>query len=144
MRYTVDPSQVSHDRLNDEVIVINAASGAYYSGAGTAADLWTLISQGATVSETARILASEYACDEATALGDIDKCVRSLVERGLIQENNEDSQPQSPHALPQAVRTAWTAPEFDEYTDMWDLIRLDPIHEAGDAGWPFADPTAKI
>jgi hypothetical protein len=144
MRYAVDPSQVSHDRQQDEVIIINAASGAYYSGSGAAADVWTLISQGMTVSESARILASEYACEEATVLRDIDKCVRSLIERGLIQENDKDTRPRVPYDLPQAVRTTWTTPEFDEYTDMWDLIRLDPIHEDGDAGWPFADPKAKI
>ena len=144
MRYVVDPSRVSHDRLQDEVIIINAASGAYYSGSGTAADVWTLISQGTTVSDAARILASVYACEEATLLLDIGKCVRSLVERGLIQESNDDTQPQPTCVLPQAARTVWAAPEFDEYTDMWDLIQLDPIHEVGDAGWPFADPTAKV
>src|SRR5271166_5393581 len=135
MRYTVDPAHVSHNRLQDDVIVINAASGAYYSGSGTAADVWTLISQGTTVSEAARILASEYTCEEATVLRDIDTCVRSLIDRGLIQENNKDARERVPYALPQAVRTTWTTPEFDEYTDMWDLIRLDPIHEFGDAGW---------
>jgi len=144
MRYVVDPSRVSHDRLQDEVIIINAASGAYYSGSGTAADVWTLISQGTTVSDAARVLASAYACEEARVIVDIHKCVRSLLERGLIQESNDDTQPHKTSIPPQAARTVWTAPEFDEYTDMWDLIQLDPIHEVGDAGWPFADPTSKV
>ena len=39
--------------------------------------------------------------------------------------------------LTKGERTAWRAPEFDEYTDMWELIKLDPIHEVEEAGWPI-------
>jgi len=45
MRYPIDATNISHERLEDEVIIINLARGAYYSGSGPAADVWTLISQ---------------------------------------------------------------------------------------------------
>jgi len=135
MRYSVNPARISHDRLQDEVIVINVSSGAYYSGSGPAADVWTLMSKGATVAETARILATAYSADEARVLADVETCVKTLLAQGLIQE--ESGVPASNgHALPEAVRGAWAAPAFDEYTDMWQLIRLDPIHEVDEVGWP--------
>jgi hypothetical protein len=144
MRYSIDASSVSHERLQDEVIIINAASGAYYSGSGHAADLWTLIAQGASLEEAAATLASAYSCDGETVLGDAKACVSSLLERGLIrsEENGFPAKPQL--VLPQAVRSNWATPVFDEYTDMWDLIQLDPIHDVGDAGWPHAMPSSKI
>ena len=42
MQFLIDTQNISHERLNDEVIIINLASAAYYSGSGTASDLWTL------------------------------------------------------------------------------------------------------
>ena len=49
MRYCVDKSCVKHDRLQDEVIIINVATGSYYSGSGTAADIWSLFAQGTSL-----------------------------------------------------------------------------------------------
>jgi hypothetical protein len=144
MRYLIDTSRVAHERLQDEVIIINMASGAYYSGSGTAADLWTLVSRGASAAEAAEILASAYCSDQAEVLKDIDRCITSLVERGIVQACDPASPPNTDMTLPESARARWSAPEFDEYTDMWDLIRLDPIHDVGDAGWPYAAPTAKL
>ncbi len=37
--YSVDKARVTHDRLQDEVIIINVSTGSYFSGSGTAADI---------------------------------------------------------------------------------------------------------
>lgn len=139
MRYSVDKSKVTHDRLEDEVIIINTATGCYYSGSGTAADVWSLVSQGASVSEAARDLAAAYSCTEQAVLPELSKCIDFLVQSGLLRPS--DLSPPLPELrLPPSVRREWTAPAFDEYTDMWDLIKLDPIHEADEVGWPIAKP----
>lgn len=140
MRYCVDKSCVTHDRLQDEVIIINVATGSYYSGSGTAADIWSLFAQGTSLAEAARKLASEYSCDEHDVLRDVDRCVGFLLERGLLQQNDQTASTMTDLVLPHSVRTGWNAPDFDEYTDMWDLIKLDPIHEVDDVGWPIAKP----
>ena len=137
MRYFVDAVRVSHDRLQDEVIVINVASGAYYSGSGTAADIWSLMAQGASAAEAASILAAAYATQESLIAHDIDTCLATLIERGLIEAAPDTAQQAVP-LLPECARRAWTAPVFDEYTDMWELIKLDPIHEVDEVGWPVA------
>jgi hypothetical protein len=31
---------------------------------------------------------------------------------------------------------SWAEPVLDKYTDMQELLLLDPIHEVDDAGWP--------
>lgn len=137
MRYSVNAARISHDRLQDEVIVINVGSGAYYSGSGTAADLWTLMSQGATVDEAARMLAAAWSTDAPRIVGEVETCVKSLLEQGLIEEERALAEANG-LALPEGVRGAWTSPTFDEYTDMWELIKLDPIHEVDEVGWPVS------
>ena len=143
MRYAIDTANVSHERLHDEVIIINLKTGAYYSGSGPSADLWDLLCQGATIAQMASMLASEYSCDEALVLQDIDNCLGFLVECAIIQVDHEACASTSELVLPEIERAGWIAPKFEEYTDMWDLIQLDPVHDVGDAGWPFAAPPSR-
>jgi hypothetical protein len=143
MRYSIDAKNISHERLEDEVIIINLARGAYYSGSGPAADVWTLISQGAFVDETTALLSAAYAHDAELVRTDVEQCVATMVEREIIQGDETAGRPKAELALPEAARTGWTMPNFDECMDMWDLIQLDPIHDVGEAGWPFA-PASKV
>jgi|HubBroStandDraft_6_1064221.scaffolds.fasta_scaffold1262042_2 Coenzyme PQQ synthesis protein D (PqqD) len=136
-RYYIDKSKVTHDRLEDEVIIINVATGSYFSGSGSAADVWSLVSRGTSIADTVRRLAAEYSCDEETVARDVSECIDLLVERGLIQQNDEGPDLKAQLVPLRAGRTSWITPTFDEYTDMWDLIRLDPIHEADEFGWPI-------
>ena len=140
MRFLIDTQNISHERLNDEVIIINLASAAYYSGSGTASDLWTLICQGASTEEATKLLASVYKCDEGAVSRDVDACVASLVKAGIVLSHDTPSPSETALSLPAVDRGDWTAPHFDEYLDMWDLLRFDPVHDVGEAGWPVAAP----
>ena len=111
MRYSVNKSCVTHDRLQDEVIIINVATGSYYSGSGTAADVWNLVAQDISVADAARKLASEYACDEQAVFRDVDECVGFLLERGLLRESDASGLT-GDLVLPSGVREAWDPPRF--------------------------------
>jgi hypothetical protein len=142
MAYCIDNTKISHERLGDEVIIINLVRGSYYSGSGTAADVWTLISSGVTVDQAVTALASVYGEDEAIVHRDVQSCVESL-EALEILTPGKNSKALVP-ILPAVARTEWVPPVFDEYTDMWDLLQADPIHDVTDAGWPFVIPESKV
>jgi coenzyme PQQ synthesis protein D (PqqD) len=144
MRHSIDVSNISHERLHDEVIIINLSKAAYYAGSGTASDVWTLICQGASTKEATTLLAAAYGCEEAVVLRDLDACLGSLVERGVLQRDNSNSRGEAALELPKANRGHWTAPHFDEYMDMWDLLQFDPVHDVGEAGWPLVNQPPKI
>jgi hypothetical protein len=97
--------------------------------------MWTLLSQGASLDEAARHLTTVYDEAEETIRRDVETCAGFLVERGLLQTIDAPA-PKTEFALPGGARATWRAPEFDEYTDMWELIKLDPIHEVEEVGWP--------
>lgn len=134
MRLGVNPIVVSHDRLEDEVIIINAESGTYYSGVGTAADIWSVFVQGSSIADATKLLAAAYAGDEKLIENDVKVSADFLLARGLI-ESIEVTAVANP-TLPESVRNQWIQPQFQEYTDMRELIKLDPIHEVDEVGWP--------
>ena len=41
---------------------------------------------------------------------------------------------------PGIERLSFEAPILHKYTDMQDLLLLDPIHEVDEAGWPSVKP----
>jgi hypothetical protein len=143
-RFIIDPKNISHERLQDEVIIINLASGAYFSGTGPAADVWTLLLSGASLDEAAVTLAAVYSSDESAIREDLNACVSMLLERQVLSEAADVLPIVTVPILPEVVRGAWASPVFDEYTDMWDLLQFDPIHDVGEAGWPYATPNAKL
>jgi Coenzyme PQQ synthesis protein D (PqqD) len=142
MHFRTDPANISFERLQDEVIIIDLANGAYYSGSGPAADLWTLISNGVAVDDAVAVLSAAYRADQSVVRRDVDSCLQKLIDLAIISVESEQAERPSV-LLPEGPRGAWTAPIFDEYTEMWDLLKADPIHDVGEAGWPFAQPKAR-
>jgi hypothetical protein len=140
MRLTVNRPGVIHETIDGETIVIHMGSGTYYSLVGASATVWELIEQQATVEEIADALTRRY----ETPRGDVEGAVRRLVDE-LRQEDLV-----APGAGPAgtsrgragaeiasfAPRGPLPALRFEKYTDMQDLVRLDPVHEVGEAGWP--------
>jgi Coenzyme PQQ synthesis protein D (PqqD) len=139
MRYVIDPTRVSHERLQDEVIIVNVATGSYFSGSGTAADLWTLIAAGAALDDMASTLAAAYGTDALSIRGDLEACLARLLDRAVITAGEGPSAGDAA-SLPVLQRSAWSPPVFDEYTDMWDLLQADPIHDVSETGWPYQAP----
>jgi hypothetical protein len=48
-----------------------------------------------------------------------------------------EPRPQSPgQETKGGKRRAYVAPAFDRYTDMAELLLIDPVHDVDEAGWP--------
>lgn len=128
---------VTHERLDDEVLVINLETGAYYALGGVGADCWTLLSRQAPIDTTSDVLAERYRTDRATVRAEVDALAAELVHEGLATWDEDPSMPADPLALlPGAVAPAYAPPRLEKYDDMEELLLLDPIHEVDDAGWP--------
>jgi hypothetical protein len=45
--------------------------------------------------------------------------------------------PPSPEPVPQTEKKHFVAPCLHKYTDMQELLLIDPIHDVDDYGWPI-------
>ena len=134
MRYLTDESSVAHERLDDEVIVINLSTGAYFSLRDAAADCWTLLVSGHDTDEVAAAVAARYGTSEPVA-DHVAGFVNELVGEGLLQAA-ERAPAESADLPPHRPRAAYAPPVLEKYEDMEELLLLDPIHEVDEAGWP--------
>jgi hypothetical protein len=63
-----------------------------------------------------------------------------LVEAGLLVAGEAEPDPM-PAPAPVDRPAPWAAPALETFTDMQELILLDPVHEVEPGqGWPVARP----
>jgi hypothetical protein len=79
-------------------------------------------------------LVRAYALDRADIEAAVEDFVAELErEQLIVQAGEEDSRgPTVDAELP----PEYTAPKLSIYSDMKDMLLLDPVHDVADVGWP--------
>jgi hypothetical protein len=138
-RFTIDPTRIVHEALEDEVVVVNLDSGSYYMLEGTAPAIWGLLAGGASVDETIRALARHHPADTEAIASAVREFVDQLTEEGLltIEEPGAGAARLAGGEPPSLdAPSAFVPPVMYRYTDMATLIQMDPIRDFDETGWP--------
>ena len=139
-RYRVNEPNVIHETIQGETVIINLMNGRYYSLQDTAADLWNLLTTGASVEAMVRAATSRYAALGTDVVGAAAAFLEQLKADDLIRLDglSDPTAPSQAGSTDQAHLPAFKPPVLHRYTDMEDLLLLDPIHDVDEAGWPVA------
>lgn len=137
LHYRVNTPSIAHEVVDGEVVIINLVSGDYYSCLGVAADAWRGLAAGATTSEVADAISAAYDVGEGDIGADVTAFARTLVDEDLLVPREG-----APDAMPAFGAGPYTVPVFEKFSDMADLIILDPVHDVTGKGWPHATGTA--
>ena len=140
--YKINRPVVVDEIIDDEAVIIHFDRGNYYSLNKVGADIWSFIESGATVSEIAEAVSHRYEGSRAIIENGVGQLIVELQEEDLIVPDKAKG-PASVQGLgvhlepdPETERPDFEAPILRKYTDMQDLLLLDPIHEVDEAGWP--------
>lgn len=128
LSYRIDRPQVIDENFDGEVIVVNLSLGNYFSLQGTAAEAWQRIAAGDT---PAVIVADWQARFGVDAEADLAAFLNRLVEEQLLAEGSGDAEGESTFRA-----ASYAPPVAEKYTDMQELLLLDPIHDVDPMGWP--------
>lgn len=142
-RFRVNTPTVTHETIDGEAVIINLDSGNYYSLVEVGSFIWGLVEKGASASEVHNVILQTYQGDAQ----DIDRGVQELMAQ-LQQENLIVPVDGAGEALDltQVVpannheKLSFNPPSLHKYSDMQELLLLDPIHDVDDAGWPKPVP----
>jgi hypothetical protein len=142
MKYRINAPRIAFEHIQDETIIIDFESGTYFSISGIGCEIWELLSGGLDVSSIQQIAKRSF----SGAATDIDEgimqFVDELLQADLIRDAGESSPAASEEQVsPSAVKREYVRPILNRYTDMKDLLLLDPIHEVDDQGWPIQKKT---
>lgn len=133
--FQINDPNVSAELFDNEVLAINLSSGHYYSMRLSAVPFWLLISNGHTLDYAVAEISKCYDVEESIVKDDFVTLLDQLIQSQLIKERNPELAP-LPAEYKESCTGKYEKPAFENYTDMKDLILLDPIHEVDVIGWP--------
>jgi hypothetical protein len=124
--------RVVSETIDGEVVAIDLESGRYYSLEGLAARAWEAILAGQDIDAVVDAVAAEAGVGADEARADVSAFLAELEAEGLLLGGNGDG--------PRAPGPGHVSLVLHRYTDMQDLIVLDPIHDVDETGWPNRRP----
>jgi Coenzyme PQQ synthesis protein D (PqqD) len=137
----VNAPHVIHESIDGEVIVINLGTGSYYSLKGSGAAVWHALDQGrSTAHDLVDALEALYEGSREEFAAGVQHILRLLRDEGLIVEAETAVVAAAPVEEPTGSKMAFELPNLEKFTDMQDLVLLDPVHEVDATGWPQPRP----
>jgi len=134
--FSTDLPNVMHEMIDEEVVIVNLESGSYYSLAGVAGQIWNLLGDdGCSMEVLVERMKQMYEGDEHLISTEVAKFLQELSQEKIISvtagecTNNVCSEAPTP-------RGAFSVPVLEKYTDMEEMLLVDPIHEVSEEGWP--------
>jgi hypothetical protein len=132
MYYKQNDEHVAAEEFDGEFVLINFARGTYFSLRHTAVDVWQQFRNGASPSEVAERIRGRFSEAGEDARAQLTRCIQVLIDEELLCAAETAGPP-----VDEWSTRAWAAPAVEVYSDLRDLIVLDPIHEVDDrSGWP--------
>ena len=117
-------------------LIVDTVLGLYFSLRGCAVDIWSLIELGVTVNDIVAEIRRRYGdAPEEEVVAATYRCFDDLLANNLLQETEAGAR-ELVGPLGLAARQPFAAPTVERFTDMQDLLLLDPIHDISDIGWP--------
>lgn len=141
MRFRINSPEVISETIQGETIVINLTTGTYYSLPGSGAEIWEAVSASATVDEIAGALQARYDASAEEITTGVADLVEELLAEQLITASDATTSDLAA-GEPLGSKLPFQKPALGKYTDMQDLVLLDPVHEVDDRGWPHAKAEA--
>jgi hypothetical protein len=140
--FVLQPQDVVLETFVDETVAVHLGTGRYFSIDLIGTEIINLLETGSSLGAIVDHLSTRYGADPKLVEGAVDEFVGQLLDEELVHPAPHAS---SSAAIPAAVRAdvEFTLPTLSVYSDMEDLLLLDPIHDVDETGWPTrAEPTA--
>jgi hypothetical protein len=142
IRYELATPAIIHELLGDEVIIISFADGNYHSLRGSAAHIWGDL---VLDLDTEAIVADVERSFDTTGHdvgADVRSFLTTLSDRGLIRPASDPAGVAPATSAPHdSARMGYDVPSCETFTDMHELMLLDPVHEVDPSlGWPQPAP----
>ena len=140
-KYQVNTSKVVSETIDGEVVIVNLQKGDYYSLVKSGASIWSKIEQNLSQDQILQQMLAEYDDTQEKISKDVIGFIDILKKEELViveTIDTENSDTDSVATQTNAIdKLAFDLPTLEKYTDMEELLLLDPIHEVDEQeGWP--------
>lgn len=137
----VNDEKIVSQEVDDEVIIINVETGTYYSLREVGLSVWHGLESEPTPRQLIDWLGRRYEVSTEELTASVNALLEELKkEEIVILKSGESSAQELPQGQPEKPQP-FTTPELEKFTNMSDLLLLDPIHDVNEQGWPVQKTT---
>ena len=136
IRYELFSPQVIQETIEGEVIIISLESGNYYNLNISGGDIWQLALSSHSQSEIIEVLKRRYSTGSIDLSDVVLAFLSQLIDHQLLKPSAEQKKLWADEEQVQIEKSLFVEPKLEVYTDMQELLLLDPIHEVDENGWP--------
>ncbi|MHB1160239.1 MAG: PqqD family protein [Chloroflexota bacterium] len=142
VHYRINSPEVIAEIIDGEAVLVNLDTGDYYSLDKVGAEMWDLIISRSSVKEIVQTLVGRYDAEPLDLEDAVLRLIEQLQQEELIVAARSDTGEGISRNAPtmeagaEEGRLRFERPVLRKYSDMQDLLTLDPIHEVDDSGWP--------
>ncbi len=129
MNFNINAAVYDLEDFDDEIVLVNIQTGVYFTMSESAPLIIRELSKGVNLSQVFD--------DIDTSKHDINAkvAIKNFIEI-LIQEKILVENPSIEIGNTIDCNSINSLPMYKKFEDMGDLIKLDPIHDVSDLGWP--------
>ena len=128
-------------QFDSEVVLANYQNGVYYNLDGSAAQIWLGLKASRTVEEIGSAIAAATGGDVTSITQQVQAFIEAMLAEGLIAEGGADAPVER---WAPVLAGAFAAPEFQRFDNLRELLLMDPVHDAGEEGWPLRETQEKL
>ena len=135
-RIKILDQNIIYELMDTEGILLDIERGIYYSLNNSGRNIWSLIDTDCTGEEIAKHISNHYRVPQETIQSELEGFINTLRDEGLIEVTNDNTSVESKASSTELNGSVYETPQLDVYTDLQDLLMIDPIHEVDYKGWP--------
>ena len=126
-RYCIRSDEVSAKIYDDEVIILDLATGLYYASTGLGARVWAALESGATPEMITEQLSAQFDLPASKASADVAGFVGALLEARLVEAVcSGDLADAARLELKTSPNEPYAPALLESYGDMMEMLALDP------------------
>lgn len=134
IRYKINAPSVVSEVIDGEAVIVNMDNGNYYSVDDSGAFIWDLLCQGANSNDLIGLVEKSYASSEVDVAAIISEIIAEFLKEELLVKA-EAGEGETAHEFKAgSFEHSFSVPLLKKYTDMEELLLLDPIHEEDSSG----------
>lgn len=139
--FRINEPHVVHETIDGEAILLNLKTGNYYSVEWPGTLVWDLLNKTGDVNAIKNAFLKAVEKDNDQIINSLNTFFRNLQEEELIvgTKKSTPAQLEINESLEQEIQKAVSNLQkltLNKYTDMKDMLLLDPIHDVDEKGWP--------
>lgn len=123
--------------IDGEAVLIHFDSGRYFSSLGSGSEIIRLLELGHGVDQITAAFGRHYGAGSDRIADAIRGFVDELLSENLFVASPSGSAPGAEPVL--HVGAEFEPPKLEKYSELEDLLKLDPIHDVDPAGWPLRE-----